>query len=142
MRTARPPDRVRDRPSHENAWALFLAVGGELLLQRRQLGERRIGIDRAIALAGRGARGERPVRRAALALVAPALVAAPVAVAFPVAAIALAVAAEFIVAAALLYLFKKDRRYLRFIVQVVRFTIYLLAGVLLFFLFERLVMMV
>jgi hypothetical protein len=47
-----------------------------------------------------------------------------------------------IVAAALLYLFKKDRRYLRFIVQVVKFTIYLLAGVLLFFLFERLVMMV
>jgi hypothetical protein len=47
-----------------------------------------------------------------------------------------------IVVAALLYLFKKDRRYLRFIVQVVKFTIYLLAGVLLFFLFERLVMMV
>lgn len=47
-----------------------------------------------------------------------------------------------IVAAALLYLFKKDRRYLRFIVQVVKFTIYLLAGVLLFFLFERLVMIV
>ena len=47
-----------------------------------------------------------------------------------------------IVAAALLYLFKKDRRYLRFIVQVVKFTIYLLAGVLLFFLFERLVLMV
>jgi hypothetical protein len=47
-----------------------------------------------------------------------------------------------IVAAALLYLFKRDRRYLRFIVQVVKFTIYLLAGVLLFFLFERLVMMV
>jgi hypothetical protein len=47
-----------------------------------------------------------------------------------------------IVAAALLYLFKKDRRYLRFIVQVMKFTIYLLAGVLLFYLFERLVMMV
>ena len=47
-----------------------------------------------------------------------------------------------IVAAALLYLFTKDRRYLRFIVQVVKFTIYLLAGVLLFFLFERLVMIV
>jgi hypothetical protein len=47
-----------------------------------------------------------------------------------------------IVAAALLYLFTKDRRYLRFIVQVVKFTIYLLAGVLLFFLFERLVIMV
>ena len=47
-----------------------------------------------------------------------------------------------IVAAALLYLFTKDRRYLRFMVQVVKFTIYLLAGVLLFFLFERLVIMV
>jgi hypothetical protein len=47
-----------------------------------------------------------------------------------------------IVAAALLYLFTRDRRYLRFIVQVVKFTIYLLAGVLLFFLFERLVIMV
>lgn len=47
-----------------------------------------------------------------------------------------------IVAAALLYLFKRDRRYLRFIVQVAKFTIYLLAGVLLFYLFERLVMMV
>ena len=47
-----------------------------------------------------------------------------------------------IVASALLYLFTKDRRYLRFVVQVVKFTIYLLAGVLLFFLFERLVIMV
>jgi len=47
-----------------------------------------------------------------------------------------------IVAAALLYLFTRDRRYLRFIVQVAKFTIYLLAGVLLFFLFERLVLMV
>lgn len=47
-----------------------------------------------------------------------------------------------IVASGLLYLFTKDRRYLRFIVQVVKFTIYLLAGVLLFFLFERLVIMV
>jgi hypothetical protein len=47
-----------------------------------------------------------------------------------------------IVAAALLYMFTRDRRYLRFLVQVVKFTIYLLAGVLLFFLFERLVMMV
>jgi hypothetical protein len=42
----------------------------------------------------------------------------------------------------LLYLFKKDRRYLRFIGQVVRYTIYLLVGVLLFFLFERLLLMV
>ncbi|MCC7325909.1 MAG: hypothetical protein IT521_03785 [Burkholderiales bacterium] len=46
-----------------------------------------------------------------------------------------------IVAAALLYLFKRDRRYLHFIVLVGKFTIYLLAGVLLFFLFERLVLM-
>ncbi len=46
------------------------------------------------------------------------------------------------VAAYLLYLFKRDRRYLRFIVLVAKFTIYLLAGVLLFFLFERLVLMV
>jgi hypothetical protein len=47
-----------------------------------------------------------------------------------------------IVAAALLYMFTRDRRYLRFLVQVVKFTIYLLAGVLLFFVFERLVIMV
>ena len=33
---------------------LVLAVGGELFLQRRQLGEGRIGIDRTIALARRG----------------------------------------------------------------------------------------
>jgi hypothetical protein len=33
----------------------------------------------------------------------------------------------------LLYLFKRDRRYLRFIGQVIRYTIYLLVGVLLFF---------
>ena len=47
-----------------------------------------------------------------------------------------------IVAAGLLYLFTRDRRYLRFVVLVGKFTIYLLAGVLLFFLFERLVLMV
>jgi hypothetical protein len=44
-----------------------------------------------------------------------------------------------IVVAAVLYLFKRDRRYLRFIGQVIRYTIYLLAGVLLFYAFERLV---
>ena len=38
-----------------------------------------------------------------------------------------------IVVAAILYLFKKDRRYLRFIVQVIKYTIFLLAGVLLFY---------
>ena len=46
-----------------------------------------------------------------------------------------------IVVAGLLYAFTRDRRYLRFLVQVAKFTIYLLAGVLLFFLFERLVVM-
>jgi hypothetical protein len=46
-----------------------------------------------------------------------------------------------IVVAALLYLFKKDRRYLRFIGQVVKYTIYLLAGVMVFYVFERLLLM-
>lgn len=50
------------------------------------------------------------------------------------------IAIAAIVAAGLLYLFTRDRRYLRFIVQVAKFTIYLLAGVMLFFLFERLVL--
>ena len=45
-----------------------------------------------------------------------------------------------IVVAAILYLFKKDRRYLRFIGQVVKYTIYLLAGVLLFFAFDRMLL--
>jgi len=45
-----------------------------------------------------------------------------------------------IVVAAVLYLFKKDRRYLRFIGQVVKYTIYLLAGVLLFFAFDRMLL--
>jgi len=44
--------------------------------------------------------------------------------------------------AALFYVFKRDRRYLRFIVQVAKFTIYLLAGVMLFFLLERLIVMI
>lgn len=52
----------------------------------------------------------------------------------------LAIAA--IVGAGLFYIFTRDRRYLRFLVQVVKFTIYLLAGVLLFLLLERLVIMV
>jgi hypothetical protein len=43
-----------------------------------------------------------------------------------------------IAAAALLYLFRKDRRYLRFIGQVIRYTIFLLVGVMLFYLLERL----
>ena len=47
-----------------------------------------------------------------------------------------------IVVAAILYLFKKDRRYLRFIVQVVKYTIYLLAGVLVFYAFDRMLLTV
>jgi hypothetical protein len=42
---------------------------------------------------------------------------------------------------ALLYVLKRDRRYLRFIVQVVKYTLFLLVGVMLFFLFERLVIL-
>jgi hypothetical protein len=41
----------------------------------------------------------------------------------------------------LLYLFKKDRRYLRFIGQVIKYTIFLLVGVMLFVAFERLVIL-
>lgn len=47
-----------------------------------------------------------------------------------------------IVVAAILYLCKKDRRYLRFIVQVVQYTIYLLAGVLLFYAFDRMFLVI
>lgn len=39
----------------------------------------------------------------------------------------------------LLYLYSKDRKYLRFIGQVLKFTIVILAVVLTFFAFERLV---
>ncbi|MEO7158157.1 MAG: hypothetical protein ABI039_11370 [Vicinamibacterales bacterium] len=39
----------------------------------------------------------------------------------------------------LLYLYKRDRRYLRFIWQVIKFTIILLVVVMVFFFFERLV---
>jgi hypothetical protein len=49
----------------------------------------------------------------------------------------LAIAA--IAIAGVLYLFRRDRRYLRFIGQVVKFTILILAVVLIFFAFERLV---
>ena len=45
-----------------------------------------------------------------------------------------------IVVAAIMYLFKKDRRYLRFIWQVIKYTIMLLAGVLVFYAFERLIL--
>jgi energy-converting hydrogenase Eha subunit E len=37
------------------------------------------------------------------------------------------------------YVFKRDRRYLRFIAQVVKYTVFLMLGVLLFYAFERLV---
>jgi hypothetical protein len=44
-----------------------------------------------------------------------------------------------IAVAFLLYLYSNDRRYLRFIGQTLKFTIILLAVVLVFFFFERLV---
>jgi hypothetical protein len=43
-----------------------------------------------------------------------------------------------ILAAAVLYIVKRDRRYLRFIGLTLRYTLFLLAGVLLFYAFERL----
>ena len=49
----------------------------------------------------------------------------------------LAVAA--IAVSALMYLYKRDRRYLRFIGQVFEFTIVLLVVVMVFFFFERIV---
>ena len=45
-----------------------------------------------------------------------------------------------IVGAAALYLVKRDRRYLRLLGQVVKYTLLLLLAVLLFFAFERLVL--
>jgi multisubunit Na+/H+ antiporter MnhB subunit len=42
-----------------------------------------------------------------------------------------------IAAALLLYVFKRDRRYLRFIWQVIKFTLLVLVGVLLLFAAER-----
>ena len=44
-----------------------------------------------------------------------------------------------IAVSAVMYLFTRDRRYLRFIWQVVKFTLVILAVVLIFFAFERLV---
>ncbi len=49
----------------------------------------------------------------------------------------LAVAA--VVVAGVLFLYSRDRRYLRFIGSVIKFTIVLLAVVLVFFFFERIV---
>src|SRR5882757_2261551 len=61
--------------SLENALAI-LAVGGELFLQRRQFGKRRIGVDRTLALARRRCGRVLAVRRPAIGtLVAAALVA-------------------------------------------------------------------
>jgi len=45
-----------------------------------------------------------------------------------------------IAVAGLFYLFKRDRRYLRFIAQVIKYSILLLAGIMLFYLFERLLL--
>ena len=45
-----------------------------------------------------------------------------------------------IAGAAALYLIKRDRRYLRFIGLVVVYTLFLLLGVLVFYAFERLVL--
>jgi len=47
-----------------------------------------------------------------------------------------------ITVAAILYLFKKDRRYLRFIGQVVKYTIFLLAGVMVFYALDRMLLSV
>lgn len=49
----------------------------------------------------------------------------------------LAIAA--IAVAGILYLYKRDRRYLRFIGQVIKFTVLILAVVLIFVAFERLI---
>ncbi len=38
-----------------------------------------------------------------------------------------------------LYIFKRDRRYLRFVAQVVKYTIFLMLAILIFYAFERLV---
>ena len=43
--------------------------------------------------------------------------------------------------AGVFYMFTRDRRYLRFIGQVIKYTILLLVGVMLFFVFERLVIL-
>ena len=46
---------------------------------------------------------------------------------------------ETIAGALAFYVFKRDRRYLRFIAQVVKYTIFLTLAVLVFYAFERLV---
>ncbi|MBA3505213.1 MAG: hypothetical protein H0T80_05460 [Betaproteobacteria bacterium] len=47
-----------------------------------------------------------------------------------------------IAVAGILYLFKRDPRYLRFIGQVIKYTIFLLVGVLTFYFFERLLIVI
>jgi hypothetical protein len=70
--------RDRGHSALDHALALILAVGGELLLERRQFGKRRIGIDWALAFARRRGGRELPMRRPALALVTSTFVAATV----------------------------------------------------------------
>jgi preprotein translocase subunit SecG len=79
-------------------------------------------------LGGGGRSGQRPTRRfrtrgSALILVR----------------LLLFLALAAIAVSAVMYLFSKDRRYLRFIWQVVKFTVVILAVVLIFFAFERIV---
>jgi hypothetical protein len=45
-----------------------------------------------------------------------------------------------IVVASVLYLFTKDRRYLRFMGQVVKYAIFILAGVMVFFALDRMLL--
>lgn len=47
-----------------------------------------------------------------------------------------------IAGAGLFFMFTKDRRYLRFIGQTIKYTIFLLAAVMLFFVFERLLLVI
>ena len=76
---------------------LVLAVGGELLFQSRELREGRIGIDRPIAIARRGAGRILAMRRPAVALVASAV--APM---FAITTIALAATFAFALVLAVL----------------------------------------
>src|SRR5580704_10009172 len=88
-----PPARATAiyRDADAPSGLMILAAGGELLLERRQFGERRVGIDGTLAFARRCAGRIGPVRRtAARAAIAIALVAAAARLAFIVAA-----AAEF-----------------------------------------------
>src|SRR6202000_1628764 len=93
------------RVETKNRAGLFLAAGGELLLERGQFCKWRIRIDRTIALARCRAGRPLPMRRPAVALVATAITAvfgAPTPIAILVAIALVAVSAEFIGTAALL----------------------------------------